>query len=144
MLVRLDLMKLPVMQQVRGFWLLPWMNEEAADRQAFLEEAMRFIADGTIKLEPGAQSLPSCQYRSISSGDRQLTESSSIFLCRCLDGVKSRRHHEAAPDNLPSIRTSQAWRTYIACHVNVFVHWYLFAVLAPLPFCSDCKLADCC
>ncbi len=43
-------------RQVRGFWLLPWMDEEAADKQAFLEEAMRYIADGTIQLEAGAQS----------------------------------------------------------------------------------------
>ena len=41
-------------EQVRGFWLGPWMDEESADRQAFLAEGMRYIADGTIKLEPGA------------------------------------------------------------------------------------------
>ena len=42
--------------QVRGFWLGPWLNEETPDRQATLQAGMRLIADGTVKLEPGAQS----------------------------------------------------------------------------------------
>jgi len=40
--------------QVRGFLLAAWLTEETPDRQATLEEAMRLIADGTIRLEAGA------------------------------------------------------------------------------------------
>ena len=39
---------------MRGFWLGPWLNEEAPDMQATLLEGMRLIAEGTIKLEAGA------------------------------------------------------------------------------------------
>ncbi len=41
--------------QVRGFLLAAWLTEETPDRKATLEEAMRLIADGTIKLEAGVQ-----------------------------------------------------------------------------------------
>jgi hypothetical protein len=46
---------MPSCDQVRGFWLGPWMDAEAADRQAFLAEGMRYVAAGTIQLEPSAE-----------------------------------------------------------------------------------------
>ena len=46
--------------QVRGFLLAAWLTEETPDRQATLEEAMRLIADGNIKLEAGANPRLGC------------------------------------------------------------------------------------
>ena len=40
--------------QVRGFWLGPWLKNEAADAQKVFADLMGYLADGTIRPDSGA------------------------------------------------------------------------------------------
>ena len=47
--------------QVRGFWMAPYLNKEAADRGKVLADVMQYLADGVVVPHSGAPFCRQCK-----------------------------------------------------------------------------------